>query len=223
MKANFLSLAVMFVLSLVSDPNRKAEVEKLLPADVVTKLNNNQIKPRTEDIYMRAQVTVAPSGTAASELMPSNSRKVIGITNLEDGNSLPKNTFFAATHVSFGYSQAAAASTADARSYSNATQTLAAGAYTQRIPVLVLNSEIEVLINGRTIYRSLIQDLCTDNNVNEDSNAKLYVPLDAPALITDQDKIVVKYYTPAGGSAVGGTITEYFDVRIHGARFVPVA
>ncbi len=212
----------MFIISITTSPQSAALVNKLLPADVVTKLNNNELKPRSEDIYMRAQVIVSPSGTGAQELMPTNARKVVGITNLEDGKYLQKNTFFAATHVSFGYSQAAAASTADVQAYSNATKTLSSGAYVQRIPTLVLNSEVEFLIGGRTIFRSLISDLCTDNNVNDHSNAKLYVPLDAPAIITEVDPIVVKYYTPAGGSAVGGTITEYFDVRLHGARFVPV-
>lgn len=221
---NFLSLAVVFMLSLVSgDNNAKAAV--LLPADVLTKFQNNTMKPRTEDIYIRGSVAFVPSGTSGINLVQSSTRKTRGITNLEDGKTLPKNEVFAGTHISFAYSQFAttAGVTADNQDYSNVTKTLTGGAYVTRIPLLVLNTEIEIKIASRVIFRGLISDLCTFNNVNETSNTKTYLQLDAPTLITDVDIVEVMFYPPAGGAAAGGTISEWVDVRIHGARFVPTA
>jgi hypothetical protein len=219
---NFLSLAVVFMLSLVSGDNN-AKAAALLPVDVLTKFQNNTMKPRTEDIYIRGQVIFTPSGTSGINLVQSSTRKTRGITNLEDGKTLPKNEVFAGTHISFMYGQAAAASTADVQDYSNVTKTLTGGAYVTRIPLLVLNTEIEVKIANRVIYRGLISDLCVFNNVNEQTNPKTYLQLDAPTLITDVDIVEVMFYPPAGGAVIGGTITEWADVRIHGARFVPAA
>lgn len=221
---NFLSLAVVFMLSLVSGDNQ-AKAATLLPSDVLAKFQNNSMKPRSEDIYIRGGVAFVASGTSGINLVQSSTRKTRGITNLEDGKNLPQNEVFAGTHISFGYAQYAttAGITADLHSYSNASKVLTTGAYLQRIPTLVLNSEIEVKVGSRVAYRGLISDLCTDNNVNENVTSKNFIQLDAPTLITDKDIVEVMIYPPANGAAVGGTISEWIDVRIHGARFVPTA
>lgn len=221
---NFLSLAVVFMLSLLNGDNA-AKAATLLPADVVAKFQSNTMKPRTEDIYIRGNVIFSPSGTSGINLVQSSTRKTRGITNLEDGKTLPKNEVFAGTHISFGYAQYAttAGITADIQDYSNVTKTLSSGAYIVRIPTLVLNTEIEIKVGARIIYRGLISDLCTFNNVNESPTTKTFLQLDAPTLITDVDIVEVMFYPPAGGAVIGGTISEWCDVRIHGARFVPTA
>lgn len=221
---NFLSLAVLFMSALISGDNA-AKAATLLPTDVLAKFQASAMKPRTEDIYIRGAVAFTPSGTSGINLVQSSTRKTRGITNLEDGKNLPKNEVFAGTHISFGYAQFATTAniTADAQDYSNVTKTLTGGAYVTRIPLLVLNTEIEIKVSNRIIYRGLISDLCCFNNVNDVGNTKTYLQLDAPTLITDVDIVEVMFYPPAGGAAAGGTISEWVDVRIHGARFVPTA
>ncbi len=221
---NFLSLAVVFMLSLINGDNA-AKAATLLPADVLNKFQNGAMKPRTEDIYIRGNVVFTPSGTSGINLVQSSTRRARGITNLEDGKNLPKNEVFAGTHISFGYAQFATTAnvTADTQDYSNVTKTLTSGAYVVRIPLLVLNTEIEIKVGSRVIYKGLISDLCTFNNVNEAPTTRTFLQLDAPTLITDQDIVDVMFYPPAGGAVIGGTISEWVDIRIHGARFVPTA
>jgi hypothetical protein len=219
---NFYSLAILFMVSLISGD--QAKFATLLPTDVVNKFTAGTMKPTTEDIYVRGQIAFTPSGSSGVNLVTPSTRKANGITNLVDGKTIVKNDVFAGTHISFGYAQfATAVSTPDIHAYSNTTKVLSAGAYGQRIPTLVLNSIIQLKVGSRTVYSGLISDLCTDNNVNEPQNTKTYLQLDAPTLITDQDIVEVMIYSPAGGAVVGGTISEWIDVRIHGARFTPSA
>ena len=221
---NFLSLAVIFMSALLTGDSA-AKAATLLPTDVLAKFQSQTMKPRSEDIYIRGSVAFVASGTSGINLVQASTRKARGITNLEDGKTLPKNDVFAGTHISFGYAQYAttAGITADLHDYSNAAKVLTTGAYLQRIPTLVLNSEIEIKVGPRVIYRGLIKDLTTDNNVNEQSQTRGYFQLDAPTLITDVDIVEVMIYPPSAGAVVGGTISEWVDVRIHGARFVPTA
>lgn len=227
MSKSFVSLAVAFISMLINatDPNTVELRNTLLPTDVLAKIQAKQIKPRSEDIYLRGAVSWAVGGSSAIPLIQPQTRKAVGITNLLDGNKLSQNEFFACTHVGFAYWQSATTAniTADLGDYSNVIKTLTGGAYVQRIPTLVLNSEIELVVNGRKVYRSLVSDMCVFNNVNERATDTLFIPLDAPCLITDNDTVAVNIYPPVGGAVVGGTISEWIDFRLHGAKYAPIA
>lgn len=202
-------------------------------ANVNDLINNKAMEIRTQTFYYRSIRSNSASGQI--NLIDTGLNIADGTTNLQAG-AIPKDQVFAVRAIALRFATGTAS--APGSFYSNAiydnvtnivdpntatgasaTKTIVSTSFVQRIPVGLINADIEIkcgtdIILERQTAKRFFSERSLVNNNTSDSCYEDAFELPEPAYLTGGQPISVTVYFPTGASALAATAN--IEVEFYG-------